>query len=252
MPNVRLVVEYCGEGFSGWQVQPDQRTVQGELHRALEMVTGEALALPVSAGRTDAGVSAKRQVVCCTLPRQDEALLRKIMVGVSSILKNEVSILRAEVVPEDFHPRYDALRKQYTYTIWNHPSPPALLYGRCKHVSAPLHVQAMQIQGESLLGEHDFTSFRGSRCGAKSPVRKLESFTVHHRGDEISLEFRGPGFLKQMVRNIVGTLLLYGADPKRTPSVKAILEARDRKMAGPTAEPWGLTLDWIEYKEGRL
>ena len=250
---MRLVVEYNGHQFSGWQVQPGQRTVQGELQKALETVLRAPLkAPPMASGRTDAGVSARRQVVTFRSDLASEESLHRIQVGVSSILKNELSILKIEEVDDDFHPVRDAIRKRYSYCVWNHPCPPVLTYGSCMHVVAPLAVEPIQEQARSLIGEHDFSSFRASGCGASSPVRVLDKVELERDGDEVHFRFVGKGFLKQMVRNLVGTLLLYGKEETPSKSIKEILEARDRTVAGPTAEPWGLTLDWVEYSFGRL
>lgn len=252
MPQIRLVVEYDGKPFSGWQVQPNVRTVQEELHKALKTVLREDIGLPVASGRTDAGVSARRQVVCFKSDSIDLENLQRVLVGVSSILKNEVAILAIERVPDDFHPIHMAVAKQYSYRVWNHPSPPVLCYGSALHVTGPISMEAMLREASHLIGEHDFSSFRATGCGASSPVRTVTSIDIERDGNVVEFRVVGQGFLKQMVRNIVGTLLEYGKDPERQPSCREVLQAKDRSVAGPTAEPWGLSLDWVEYPEGRL
>jgi tRNA pseudouridine38-40 synthase len=257
---LRLILEYDGTNFSGWQVQPNQRTIQQELHKALETILRQSLPLPIASGRTDAGVSAKRQVVTLelgegkgSLDETSPDLHRRILVGVSSILKNEVSVLSVEVVSDTFHPIRDAVRKQYSYTVWNHPAPPVLMYGRSMHVVAPLNRDRMYEESRALIGEHDFSSFRASGCGAKSPIRELEEIGIEKSGSTVQFRFVGRGFLKQMVRNLVGTLTEIGKEGGESlGTCKEILEKRSRMAAGPTAEPWGLTLDWVEYPEGRL
>ncbi|MGA1191114.1 MAG: tRNA pseudouridine(38-40) synthase TruA [Bdellovibrionota bacterium] len=252
MSKIRLVIEYDGKRFSGWQIQPQVRTIQGELHAALcTVLRTDQVSRPIASGRTDAGVSARRQVVCFEAPVGVE-MLHKIQVGVSSILKSEVSVLSASIVADEFHPVRDVVRKQYSYAIWNHPSPPALSFGSVMHVIEPLDIPAMRREASCLIGEHDFSSFRGHGCGATSPVRTLERITIERDGDLVVCEFQGKGFLKQMVRNLVGTLVEYGRQNPKILMCKEVLEARDRRCAGVTAEPWGLTLDWVEYPEGRL
>ncbi|NBW39370.1 tRNA pseudouridine(38-40) synthase TruA [bacterium] len=252
MRKIRLVIEYDGKKFSGWQIQPEVRTVQGELHQALQTVLrSEAVSRPIASGRTDAGVSARRQVVCFEAPVEEE-MLRKIQVGVSSILKSEVSVLSASFVSDEFHPIHDVMRKQYSYAVWNHPSPPALQFGYVMHVIEPLDIDIMRHESECLIGTHDFSSFRGHGCGARSPVRCIEEITIERRGELVLFEFQGKGFLKQMVRNLVGTLIEYGRRSGKLQSCREVLESCDRRCAGPTAEPWGLSLDWVEYPEGKL
>lgn len=249
--NIRLVLEYNGTGFHGWQKQPDLRTVQGELESALHTVLRQEPRGLTASGRTDAGVHALRQVAHFHV--DGEVKLQTLTRGVSSLLKNEVSILRAEIVDEGFHSIRDSLRKCYLYRIHNAPTPPVLEYGRVSHVSGALDQERLMREMELIEGEHDFTSFRASGCAAKTPVRKIESARLMQEGDLLTLEFIGNGFLKQMVRNLVGTLIelsLVGGHEER--SMETILAEGDRRKAGPTAEPWGLHLAWVEYPEGRL
>lgn len=262
MTQLRLVVEYNGRNFSGWQVQPGVRTVQGELHRALETVLHVKLPLPVSSGRTDAGVSARRQVVCvrpplgesefCMTGRSFSDLAYRILVGVGSILKSDLAVLRVDEVGDEFHPIGDVVQKQYSYTAWNHPSPPALQFGFCSHVTARVDLEKMRQAASVLVGRHDFSSFRATRCSAKSPVREVFGIDIEQEGESLVLRFRGKGFLKQMVRNMVGTLFEIGRGAMGERTMEEILHGKDRSLAGPTAEPWGLMLDWVEYPEGRL
>ena len=250
---VRLVVEYNGENFCGWQKQPELRSVQEELYKSLEIVISEGSVHSVLAsGRTDAGVHARRQVVtfCAKL---GDTKLDKIARGVSSIMKNELSVLAIDIVGEDFHPVRDSIRKQYTYHIYNLGVPPVLSYKKVLHVPKRLNVDLMRSEAECLVGEHDFSSFRGSRCASKIPVRTIESVVIDDTHlPLVTISICGKGFLKQMVRNIAGTLIEFGLGKREDDSCKKILSDRSRSRAGVTAQPQGLFLDWVEYAEGRL
>jgi tRNA pseudouridine38-40 synthase len=155
-------------------------------------------------------------------------------------------VLKAEVVPDDFHARKSASRKQYTYTILNRSAPPTLDRGRVWHVWGDLHVTRMQAEARRLVGEHDFSAFRGQDCEARSTVKTIFSSEVTAAPPYISYRVIGRGFLKQMVRIIVGTLVDMGAG-RLERSMDEILAAGDRALAGQTAPPQGLCLDWVEY-----
>ncbi len=242
------MLEYDGTRFAGWQVQPGQRTIQEELRKALETICGESLKNPLASGRTDAGVHARRQVVNVHLP-SDAPPLTRIQHGVSNILKNEVSVVSAEVVSDDFHAVKNSVEKQYTYHIFHRPAPPTYDYGHVLHIASSLDIETMNREAASLIGEHDYTSFRASGCGAKHARREVFYSAFEYRNPHLVFTIRGNGFLKQMVRNIVGTLVAIGRG-KMTKSIEEILKAEDRTLAGPTAPAHALFLDWVKYDDG--
>ncbi len=238
-------MEYDGSGFSGWQVQPGERTVQSELERALGELAGEKIRT-VAAGRTDAGVHALGQAAgfrteCRHRPEVFER-------GLNALLPPDVSVVSAVEEGPDFHARGDARGKTYSYVIRDGAPRSALGRGREWRMGRALDLGVMREAAARLLGEHDFSSFRSSSCEAKSPVREIGRIEVFRdAAGRAVLEFRGRSFLKQMVRAMVGTLVEAGLG-KMTPSeMTGVLEARDRSAAGPTAPAEGLYLVEVQY-----
>lgn len=246
MPNIRLVVEYDGSKFFGWQKQPKVRTVQEELARVLEIALREKVRSLHAAGRTDAGVHARGQVVC--FKTNAEVDLHRLSHSVSSLLKNELSIISAEIVPDSFHACRDATSKQYSYTIINRLSPPVLERGRVWHIGRHLDIKRMKEEAAALIGKHDFKCFKGSGCSIKNNNKEIYQSELVKKGDLLIYRVVGDGFLKQMVRNIVGTLVGFGKDNLKIGSMQELINSRDRRQAGVTAPPYGLTLDWVKYE----
>ena len=248
MPKIKLIVEYNGSGFHGWQVQPGVRTIQGEMQRVVEIVLRGSVPALEASGRTDAGVHARGQVVCVQVDRDlDLDVFRR---SISALLPREVTVSKAAIVPDDFDPCRHAIAKQYSYQILNRDVPAVLDFGRLWYVPWELERQRLVEEAKHFLGTHDFTSVRASGCEAKTSVREILESEVVIVGDLITYRVVGRGFLKQMVRNIVGTLTdLAGGRLKQT-SVIEILAARDRRAAGVTAPAHGLCLDWVRYNEG--
>jgi tRNA pseudouridine38-40 synthase len=245
MPNIRLVLEYDGTLFHGWQKQQGLRTVQTALHETLELVLREKIAELRGASRTDVGVHARGQVVNFLVEREPD--LTSLKHSVSSLLKGEVAVLDAEIVPDDFNARYGAKCKQYTYAILNRRQPPVLDKNRVWHVSADLDLERMRAAARELVGEHDFRSFQAADCSAQSSVREILESELTGVPPCLCYRVVGTGFLKQMVRTIVGTLVDLGRGKSVCPSMEAILAARDRSKAGMTAPACGLCLDWVKY-----
>lgn len=246
MPRIKLIVEYDGSGFHGWQKQGELRTVQTELHRVLSVVLREEIGTLHVAGRTDAGVHARGQVVsfvCSATPD-----LRRLAQGVSHYLHKELAVVSAEVASNSFHPGRDATHKQYTYTILNRSAPAVLDARRVWHVHKQLNRKVMQEFASELVGEHDFSSLRDSECCATSPVKTIYSSELVDSGDLLYYRVIGSGFLKQMVRNIVGTLVYAGRGMLKVNSISELLALKDRRQAGVTAPAHGLTLDWVSYE----
>lgn len=246
MPNVRLIIEYNGSNFSGWQIQPGRRTIQGEITKNLRMILREDIPVVHASGRTDAGVHAKGQVISFNVSQVPD--LHRLTHSISSLMKGELAVVSAEIVPDDFHPRRNAEAKQYTYTILHRKAPPTLDKGLVWHIGGPLNIQLMQLQAKSLEGTHDFTSVRAADCQAESPIRTIFSSEIRWEEPYLTYTVIGSGFLKQMVRIIVGTLVDIGSGRIMHDSIQDILAKRSRIAAGRTAPPYGLRLDWVRYQ----
>jgi tRNA pseudouridine38-40 synthase len=246
VPNYRLLVEYDGTAFEGWQLQPGgARTVQGALEAALRPVAGGAVRVH-GAGRTDAGVHALGQVANAHLAR---SLPPEVMVrALNAALPRDVAVRAAALVPEHFHARRDARRKRYLYRLWTAPARSPLRDRISLWVPQPLDLAAMRAAAAALCGTHDFASFRAAGSAAPTSVRTLWGLEIAgEAGGEVSLAFEGDGFLRHMVRNLVGTLLEVGRGRRRADSIQAVLAAATRAAAGPTAPARGLVLVAVHY-----
>ena len=245
--NVRLVIEYDGSAFVGFQSQPGLKTVQSELSRVLTTYFKKPIGSIHTSGRTDAGVHAKRQVISFYTDEVPD--LFRMHHAVSSMMKGELSVVRADMVPMSYHPRKSAHKKQYTYRILNRPAPPTFQKGAVLHFVRKLDVEIMQREIAKIIGKHDFTSFCAGDCCSPTKVREILEADITQQGEEIFIRIVGNGFLKQMVRIIVGTLLEIGIG-HRTEGIEELLSKKDRRLAGKTAPAYGLYLDWVESKEG--
>lgn len=245
MYNIRLIIEYNGAAFQGWQQQPALRTVESELKRVLSLVLREEIRVVYAAGRTDSGVHARGQVVNFLVTEMPD--LRRLRFSVSNILKNDLAVLAADTVPLDFRARKHALSRRYSYRLDNRDTPLVLDHTRSWHVPMRLDLAAMRRSAAVVLGEHDFTSFRGAKCAAKSPVKKILESELIVEGSCITYRIVGTGFLKYMVRNIVGTMVEIGRGIRPADAMEAILAARDRRAAGMTAPAYALCLDSVLY-----
>jgi tRNA pseudouridine38-40 synthase len=243
--NVKLVLEYDGSFFHGFQVQPGKSTVQAALIDSLELVLRKKIKHFYVAGRTDAGVHARGQVVNFHI--EGEPDLRRLVGSVNGLLRGKVSVKEAEFVPAKFNARRDALRKQYSYYILQRTAPPALEQGRVWHVRVPLDLERMRSEAEALVGKHDFSSMRAVGCVARSPVKDIYSSEILCERELYVYRVIGRSFLKHMVRSIVGTLVDIGRGKLKAKSVLDILDKKDRRAAGMTAPACGLYLDWVEY-----
>lgn len=241
---VAIGVEYSGELFEGWQIQPHGRTVQNRLEQALSSVAQEPVSV-VCAGRTDTGVHATAQVAHfdTTANRPLEAWVR----GTNSHLPAGVSVLWAVEVDGDFHARFSAESRRYRYVLLNRRVRPAILAGRVGWIHGDLDEALMAQAAASLLGEHDFTSFRAAQCQAKSPVRMMHSIQVHRYGDVVLFDFHANAFLHHMIRNLVGALVYVGKGRQPVAWMAELLALRNRSLAAPTFAPDGLYLCGVEY-----
>lgn len=246
MPRYRLTIEYDGGPFVGFQHQANGMSVQQALEEAIEKFCGEKIRL-IGAGRTDAGVHAAGQVVHFDLARAEDA--DTVQGALNFYLRPApISVLEAAEVADDFHARFDATARHYEYRIVNRRAPLAMDAGKAWHVPAPLDADAMHTAAQFLVGTHDFTTFRATRCQAKSPVKTLDVLRVERSGERITVWAQARSFLHHQVRSMVGTLVRVGEGKWTPEDVKAALEAKDRTALGLNAPPEGLTLTRVLYE----
>jgi tRNA pseudouridine38-40 synthase len=242
--NIKVVLEYDGSGFVGWQQQAQGRTVEAELKRALRAVTGQDLKV-YAAGRTDAGAHAEGQVV--SFQTDGRISPHRLVAALNARLPADVAVLSAEEVPDEFHARYSARWRRYRYRYLDRPSRPALERGRCWHVRGALDVDAMSAAAKALTGKHDWTSYCSASEPPDSRVREMRSARVVRRGDTVELELVAEGFLRGLARSIAGALAEVGRGRRPPEWVGEVLEARDRRKAARTAPAGGLTLMEVIY-----
>lgn len=245
MPRVKLVLEYDGTNYVGWQIQPNGPSVQGRLQLALQELLGTSVSV-LAAGRTDSGVHARGQVAVFDSPRQ--LPMKAYWMGLNGLLPDDIAVVKAEEVVPDFDPRRWNSGKRYRYMVSNRRTRSP--HRRFTHweIFHPLAVAWMKDAAPSLLGKHDFSAFRASDCQAAHPIREIRKVEIAgEAGDEISFTFEGTAFLKHMVRNLVGTLIDVGKGRHPAEWVKSVLESKDRNLAGPTAPPQGLFLEEVFY-----
>ncbi|MBI4827706.1 MAG: tRNA pseudouridine(38-40) synthase TruA [Nitrospinae bacterium] len=243
---VLFIFEYLGTRYAGWQRQTNALAIQQVIEEALEKIT-QAPATLIASGRTDAGVHALALPAHADLATRiaDSELVRAL----NALLPEDIVAREARTVSNNFHARYSALEKTYRYLILNRAIPSAFDHGRVWHFRSPLDVEAMRAAAQRLPGERDFSSFRSAGCASKQPVRDLSRLTVERQGDFIVITFTGSGFLKQMARNITGTLVDVGRGALNPDDMTRILAAKDRSAAGPCAPAEGLTLVEVTYPQ---
>lgn len=246
MPRYALELEWVGTGLTGWQRQKDGLSVQQILEAAASRLALAEPVAAVAAGRTDAGVHAEAMVAHLDLDRvMPPERLRDALNF--HLQPHAVVVLRAAPAAALWHARFSAIGRAYRYRILDRASRPALLAGRVWHVAARLDEAVMQVAAHSLLGRHDFTSFRATACQARSPLRSLDRLSVARDGDLVEIIAEARSFLHHQVRNIVGTLKLVGEGRWPIARVADALAARDRAAAGPTAPADGLSLIRVRY-----
>ncbi len=244
MRNIKLIIEYDGKGFNGWQKQPNKLNIQGEIERAIEEITGEKIDL-IASGRTDAGVHSLGQTA--NFKTESKIPIEKIPIAINSKLKQSIVIKSAEEVDERFHSRYNVKSKKYRYTINNSKYGSAIYRNMEYHFPVELNLEKMQKAAKYFEGEHDFKAFKASGTSSKSSVRKIYKAEVVKNGDRIYIELTGNGFLYNMVRIISGTLLDVGIGKIEPEEIKDIIDKKDRKFAGKTLPPQGLCLVEVNY-----
>ena len=244
MRNIKLVIEYDGKSFNGWQKQPNKLNIQGEIEKAIEEITGEKIDL-IASGRTDAGVHSLGQVA--NFKTNSTIDVEKIPYAINSKLKKSIVIKSAEEVPERFHSRYSVHSKTYRYTINNSKFGTALYRDMEYHFPIELDEKKMQKAAKLFEGEHDFKAFKASGTSSKSSVRTIYKATVERKEDRVIIELTGNGFLYNMVRIIAGTLIDVGIGKIKPEEVKEIIEKKERKNAGKTLPARGLCLLKVDY-----
>jgi len=244
VPNIKLVVEYDGTAYHGWQRQINAPTVQGIIEDKIRLITKKKVNL-IGAGRTDAGVHAKGQ----TANFRTAARLNPIdwQRALNSLLPPDIMIREAKQVSENFHARFSAKGKIYQYRILYRPHRPALDRLSVWHFPHSLNMSAMKRAARALAGRHDFTAFKGSGGETKTDRCHLKRLTLQRSGDLIMITIEADRFHQHMVRNIVGTIVEVGRGRREAQEMKQILLSRDRRLAGPTAPPQGLFLVEVKY-----
>ncbi len=244
MRNVKVVVEYDGADYLGFQYQPGVPTIQRELERVLKKIVKERVTI-YGSGRTDTGVHAAGQVINfrtnCGIP------IDRVCIAMNTLLPRSIAAIEACDVENDFHARHSAKSRLYRYVILNRDTRSALMGRYCWCVSRPLDVELMNRSAQCLLGEHDFSAFEGSGSEIKTKVRNMMFVDVKRCGEQVIIELRANAFLRSMVRNIVGTLVDVGLGKRPVSQLEEILRSRDRCLAGRTAPPQGLCLVAVEY-----
>lgn len=243
---IALGIEYDGSAYCGWQLQDGVTTIQGVLEQALAKVANSPIRV-ITAGRTDAGVHATAQVAHfeTEVERSDFSWLR----GTSRYLPDDVTLLWARHVADDFHARFSAIERSYQYILLNRRERPAILNKKVTWEYRPLDISLMQSAASMLIGKHDFNAYRAVACQAKSPVRELRELAVTRQGDFVLINARADAFLHHMIRNIAGVLCTIGAGERRPVWAQEVLLSCDRTQGGVTAPPDGLYLNEIIYPE---
>jgi pseudouridylate synthase I len=245
MPRYRLLIEYDGRPYAGFQAQAGLPTVQGSIERAVKAFCGEEQRLQ-AAGRTDTGVHAMGQVVHVDLTKDWKPDVVRNALN-AHLVPEPIAVREASLAEEGWHARFSAKERRYLYRILNRMAPPALDQGRVWHVKKPLDAEAMHDAAQVLVGHHDFTTFRDLGCQAKSPMKTLDVAAVRREGDYVLLEFASRSFLHRQVRSMTGSLAEVGVGRWSKADLKAALEARDRRACGPVAPAEGLYLTGVSY-----
>ena len=244
MRNIKLIVEYDGANYAGWQIQPNGLSIQQVLEDALAGMLGERVRVH-SSGRTDAGVHALGMVAAFMTSR---ALpLRAFREGLNALLPADIAIREAEEAGPDFNPRFAARGKHYRYSIWNGARRSPLSRQYAWHVRNPLDLELMGRAARLFVGEHDFGAFRTSGCAAKTTVRRIDAVEVGRDGGFVRIDVFGSGFLKNMVRLMVGTLVEVGHGQRPPEDIGPLLERQPGCRAGATAPSHGLCLVEVFY-----
>lgn len=244
MVNVKLTIQYDGTNYCGWQKQKNGNSIQEEIERAIKLVTGERVNL-IGSGRTDSGVHAKGQVA--NFLTNSNIPVDRFKFALNSKLPRDISIIDSRKVDKNFHSRFDALGKRYQYIIYNRKIRNPLYRNFAYHVPYFLDYKEMEKATKYFLGTQDFSSFMASNSSVKTTIRTIYNFTIKRREDLIIFSIEGNGFLYNMVRIIIGTLVEIGSGKLKSDSISYIIHSKNRGRAGHTAPPQGLYLDKVFY-----
>ena len=247
MRRIRLIVEYDGTAYSGWQRQENAMTVQQRLEEAIRKLTGEGTLTITGASRTDAGVHALMQNAHFDTNSRIPA--DKFCFALNTLLPEDIRISASSEVCEAFHARFSTTGKEYRYLIYAHPHASALYRNQSAHVIYPLDVQKMNKEARAMLGTHDFAPFAASGSVVKDTVRTIDKIEVFEAAPFIEMRVHGNGFLYNMVRILAGTLIGVGSGKIEEDAIKRALESGSRLDLGVTAPPQGLTLMRVDYPE---
>lgn len=242
--NIRLVLEYDGGGYHGWQIQPQVLTIQEVLEERIQRITQQRSRV-IAAGRTDAGVHALQQVV--NFRTRSALSVETLQRALNALLPPDIRVLKADEVERGFHARFGAMAKRYEYLIWNGLVPSAFSQRYTWWIPASLDLEAMKAASQHLTGMHDFSSFRSTNSDRQNPVREVRWCGWGKKGPLLCFQIEANGFLRYMVRSMVGTLVEVGMGKRSPGEIVELLEARDRTRAGMTAPARGLFLVSVTY-----
>lgn len=241
---IALVIQYDGTLFNGFQLQAGGRTVQGELEKAVHVLTRQGARVHAS-GRTDSGVHALGQVVHFDI--ELNFTLQKLCIALNGILPKDISIKNGYIAPEKFHSRYSAISREYRYLIYNHPLRSTFMMYRAMWEKDILDVGYLRDVTSHLVGEHDFASFCRKISANEGTVRRITGIDVEKKDEMIEIRIRGNAFLHNMIRIIIGTIVMMHKEGRDPEYIKEILDKKDRDASGPTAPPYGLYLSKVEF-----
>lgn len=244
MKNIKLIIEYDGTNYCGWQKQKNNKTIQQEISEAIYKLTAEEVEL-IGSSRTDAGVHARGMVA--NFFTNSNIPSHKFREAINTKLPDDIAIIKSEEVSDEFHSRYKCKGKTYSYTIINRCEKVALEKNYSYHVKEKLNVNAMQEACKYFIGTHDFSAFKSSGSSVKTSVRTIQRLEIVKNGEKLNVIISADGFLYNMVRIIVGTLINVGIGKTRIEEVQQIINSRDRKKAGPCVPPTGLVLENVYY-----
>lgn len=247
MRNIKLLIQYDGAAFHGFQQQPNGDTVEAQLKAAIRRILGETVTV-YGCSRTDAGVHANE--FCCNFKTDSDRPCDLLQRGLNAVLPPQIAVLQCEDAALDFHARYDCLGKEYVYQIWNGKTRNPFLLDRVLFYPFTLDTELLHAQAQQFVGTHDFVSFCASGASVKTTERTIYHCSVARQGDLVTFTVCGNGFLYNMVRIMVGTLLDLQRGKIEKDSIGAILLSRDRERAGVTAPPQGLFLNRVFYQKG--
>lgn len=247
MRNIKLMLQFDGSAFHGFQQQPNGDTVEAQLKKALNRLLNESCPL-YGCSRTDAGVHAN--AFCCNFKTQSDRDCDKLLLGLNAVLPPQIAVFSCEEAPIDFHARYSCLGKEYVYRIWNSKTRNPFLLRRALFYPFLLDVPFLNEQAQAFVGTHDFSAFCASGAGTKTAVRTIYRCSVEQSGDHVTFTVCGNGFLYNMVRIMVGTLLDLQREKLPADSIPSILRSGDRTLAGVTAPAEGLYLNRVFYEQG--